>query len=105
MASIENRSRYQVSAKNCDDLTKTFAHSSETKAEEYCESLAAQNHKPKLSRLDDNYIIPIRRGGLDEQVLYASSLKPAELVKAKLKVEHSQGSTIRRPRTRSSLTC
>jgi hypothetical protein len=42
MASIENRSRYQVLVKNRDDLTKTFAHSSKTKAEEYCQSLAAQ---------------------------------------------------------------
>ena len=91
MASIENRSRYQVSVKNRDDLTKTFSHSSKSKAEEYLRSLAAQKLKPKLSRLDDNYIIRVRKNGLDEQVLYATSLKEAELVKAKLKVEHSQG--------------
>mgnify|MGYP001604868224 CR=1 FL=1 len=91
MASIENRSRYQVSVKNRDDLTKTFAHSSKSKAKEYCHSLEAQKLKPKLSRLDDNYIIRIRTRGRDDQVLYANSMKGAELVKAKLKVEHSQG--------------
>lgn len=91
MASIENRSRYQVSVKNRDDLTKTFAHSSKTKAEEYCQSLAQQKLKPKLSRLDDNYIVRVRTRGRDDQVLNANSLKDAELVKAKLKVEHSQG--------------
>lgn len=93
MASIENRSRYQVSVKNREDLTKTFAHSSKSKAEEYCQSLELQKLKPKLSRLDDNYIIRIRTRtpGRDDQVLYAKSLKDAELVKAKLKVEHSQG--------------
>jgi len=91
MASIENRSRYQVSVKNRDDLTKTFAHSSKSKAEEYCQSLEAQKLKPRLSRLDDNYIIRVRTRGRDDQVLYANSLKEAELVKAKLKVEHSQG--------------
>ncbi len=91
MASIENRSRFQVSVKNRDDLTKTFAHNSRDKAEEYCQGLQAKKLKPKLSRLDDNYIIRIRQQGMDEQVLYANSLKEAELVKAKLKVEHSQG--------------
>jgi hypothetical protein len=91
MASIENRSRYQVWVKNRDDLTKTFAHNSKCKAEEYFQGLAAQKLKPKLSRLNDNYIIRVRKQGLDDHVLYANSLKEAELVKSKLKVEHSQG--------------
>jgi hypothetical protein len=58
MASIENRSRYQVSVENRDDLTKTFAHSSKLKAEEYLQTLATQKLKPRLSRWDDNFIIP-----------------------------------------------
>lgn len=91
MASIENRSHYQVTLKNRDDLTKTFAHNSRSKAEQYCKSLEAQKLKPKLSRLDDHYVIRIRKKGLDDQLLYAGSLKEAEDIKAKLQVDHKQG--------------
>jgi hypothetical protein len=42
MASIENRSHYQVTVKNREDLTKTFAHNSRSKAEQYCQSLDSQ---------------------------------------------------------------
>ena len=91
MASIENRSHFQVTVKNRDDLTKSFAHNSRDKAEHYCQSLEAQKLKPKLSRLNNHYIIRIRKKGVSEQVLYANTLKEAELVKSKLLVEHSQG--------------
>ena len=84
MASIENRSRYHVSVKNRDDLTKTFAHSSKLKADEYCNSIIRQKLKPKLPRLDDKFIIRIRQHGLVEQVLYASSLKAAKLEQSSL---------------------
>lgn len=91
MASIENRSRFQVSVKNRSELTKTFAHTSKSKAEEYCQSLASQKLKPKLTRLDDTFIVRIRSQGCDEQILRAKSLEEAKLFKAKLKVEHAQG--------------
>ncbi|OEZ83342.1 phage integrase family protein [Janthinobacterium sp. HH104] len=91
MASIENRSHYQVAVKNRDDLTQTFPHDKLEKAEAYRQSLKAQKLKPKLIPLDNHYMIRIRKKGLKEQVLYANSLKEAELVRAKLQVEHSQG--------------
>lgn len=90
MASIENRSHYHVAVKNRDDLTKTFAYSSRKKADAYCKSLEAQKLKPKLTRLDDKYIIRVRKRGHEDQVFSESSLKEAELVKAKFKIEHSQ---------------
>lgn len=91
MASIENRSHFQVTVKNRDDLTKTFSHSSKKKAEEYCQTLVSQKLKPKLSRLDDHYVVRIRNKGLEEQVLKATSLMDAKDVKAKLHLEHNQG--------------
>lgn len=91
MASIENRSHYQVLVKNRDDLTKTFPHDKQKNAKAYLQSLRVQKFKPKLILLDDRYMIRIRKKGLVEQTLYASSLKEAELVRAKLQVEHSQG--------------
>jgi len=87
MASIENRSRHQVMVKNRDDLTKTFPHNLLPTAEAYCQSLRAQKLKPKLSRLDDHFIVRVRKKGIEEQVLHADSLEQAEQIKMKLKVE------------------
>lgn len=91
MASIENRSHYQVTVKNRDDLTKTFPHNQGKKAEAYCQLLLSQKFKPKLSRLDDHFIVRVREKGVAEQVLHADSLEQAEQIKMKLKVEHGQG--------------
>ncbi|WP_322035234.1 site-specific integrase [Burkholderia cenocepacia] len=91
MASIENRSHYEVSVKHRDDLTQTFAHSAKKKAEEYCRSLKAQGFKPKLSRLDNYYAIRDRSVSRPEQTLYAHSKAEAETVKARLESEQKQG--------------
>ena len=87
MASIENRSHYQVTVKNRDDLTKTFAHTAKQAAETYCESLKAQKLKPKLARLDNCYIIRDRSVSRKNQTLHASSAAEAEDIKNKLKSE------------------
>jgi hypothetical protein len=42
MASIENRSRYIVSVRNRDDLTKTFAFNREAALKQYIADLKAQ---------------------------------------------------------------
>jgi integrase len=91
MASIENRSHYQVTVKNRDDLTKTFPHNKVEKAEAYCQLLLSQKFKPKLSRLDDHFIVRVREKGIAEQVLHADSLEQAEQIKMTLKVEHGKG--------------
>jgi len=74
MASIENRSHHQVSVKNRDDLTKTFPHDTQKNAEAYCQYLRVQKLKPKLIRLDDHYMVRIRKKGQEDQTLYANSL-------------------------------
>lgn len=91
MASIENRSHHQVTVKNRDDLTKTFPHNQVKKAEAYCQLLFSQKFKPKLSRLDNHFIVRVREKGVAEQVLHADSFELAEQIKMKLKVEHGQG--------------
>lgn len=88
MASIENRSHYQVTVKNRDDLTKTFAHNVKTAAEDYCESLKAQKLKPRLARLDDCYVIRDRSVSRKNQTLHASSAAEAEDIKNKLESAH-----------------
>jgi integrase len=90
MASIENRSHFQVTVKHRDDLTKTFAHNSKTAAEEYCEVLKAQKLKPKLARLDNYYVVRDRSVSRKNQTLYASSASEAEEIKNKLEGEQQR---------------
>jgi integrase len=90
MASIENCSHYQVTVKNRTDLTKTFAHNAQNKAEAYRLSLSAQKLKPKLARLDNYYAIRDRSVSRPEQTLYARSKADAEHIKARLESEHQQ---------------
>lgn len=91
MASIENRSHYEVSVKHRTDLTLTFAHSAKSKAEEYCQSLKDQGLKPKLGRLDNYYVVRDRSVSRKEQTLRASSKAEAEAIQARLDGEHKQG--------------
>ena len=91
MASVENRSHYQVSIKHRDDLTRTFAHNAKKKAEEYCASLTQQRLKPKLSRLDNYYAVRDRSTTRPEQTLFASSKLEAEAIKQRLESEQKQG--------------
>lgn len=91
MAPIENRSHHQVTVKNRDDLMKTFLHNQVIKAEAYCQLLQSPKFKPKLSRLDNHFIVRVREKGVAEKVLHANSLEQAEQIKMKLKVEHGQG--------------
>lgn len=91
MASIENRSHYEVSVKHRSDLTQTFAHSAKSKAEEYCQSLKDQGLKPKLGRLDNYYVVRDRSVSRKEQTLRASSKSEAEAIQARLDCEHKQG--------------
>ena len=87
MASIENRSHYEVSVKHRDDLNKTFAHNAKQKAEAYGQSLAAQGFKPKLIQLDNYYAIRDRSVSRPIQTLFASSKAEAEDIKARLEIE------------------
>ncbi|PMS29636.1 hypothetical protein B0G57_1512 [Trinickia symbiotica] len=87
MASIENRSRYQVTVKHRDDLTQNFAHSARKKAEAYCQSLIAQRLKPKLSRLDNYFVVRTRSVSNKNQTLVASSEQEANDIKQRLESE------------------
>ena len=90
MTSIENRSHYQVTVKNRDDLTKTFPHNKPNKADAYLRALEAQKLKPKLVRLDDQYAIRDRGISRAGQTLTAKSKDEAELIKSQLESEHKR---------------
>ncbi|MCO4879917.1 site-specific integrase [Paraburkholderia caribensis] len=91
MASIENRSHYQVTVKHRDDLTKSFAHSARKRAEAYCQSLEAQRLKPKLSRLDNYFVVRTRSVSNKNQTLVACNEQEANDIKQRLESEQRQG--------------
>ncbi|WP_250526261.1 hypothetical protein [Caballeronia sp. GAWG2-1] len=91
MASIENRSQYLVTVKHRDDLKQTFAHSAKKKADAYVESLKGQRLKPKLSRLDDYFVVRVRSGSDKNQTLVARIEKEANDIKNRLEGERRHG--------------
>ncbi|MFM0029724.1 site-specific integrase [Paraburkholderia madseniana] len=91
MASIENRSQYQVTVKHRDDLKQAFAHSAKKKADAYVESLKGQGLKPKLSRLDDYYVVRVRSVSNKNQTLVAHSEAEAYDIKHRLESERRHG--------------
>lgn len=88
MASIENKSNYEVTVKNRADLTKAFSHAAKQAAEEYCRSLESQKLKPRLTRLDNSFIVRDRSVTRKTQTLRASSLAEAQDHKNRLESEH-----------------
>ncbi|MDP4302690.1 hypothetical protein Q8X39_18795, partial [Leptothrix discophora] len=58
MASIENRSKVQVTVKNRDDLTKSFEYSAAEAVKAYVAQLKAQGLKPRLA-------VSVRQSHLD----------------------------------------
>lgn len=91
MASIENRSQYLVTVKHRDDLKQTFAHSARKKADAYVESLKGQGLKPKLSRLDDYYVVRVRSVSNRNQTLVAHSETEAYDIKHRVESERRHG--------------
>lgn len=88
VASIENKSNYEVTVKNRADLTKAFSHTAKLAAEEYCRSLESQKFKPRLSRLDNSFIVRDRSISRKVQTITASSLIEAQDIKNRLESEH-----------------
>lgn len=63
MASIENRSKVQVTVKNRDDLTKTFEYCADKTIAAYVAQLKALGLKPKLASLNNHYVVRARQVG------------------------------------------
>lgn len=91
MASIENRSRFKVSVRNRDDLTKTFTYTAKKAVQAYLRELRDQGFKPKLSTLDDCYAVRIRQIGYADQCLFASSAEEAVEIKQQIESERRRG--------------
>lgn len=91
MASIENRSRIQVTVKNRDDLTKDFARNADKTVQDYVKELRSMGLKPRLNSLDNYYIVRTRSVAHKNQVLVAYSETEAIETKQRLESEQRQG--------------
>ena len=63
MASIVNRSRYQVTVKNRDDLLKHFPYNKLAAVEAYMNALREMGYKPRADQLDESWTVRIREKG------------------------------------------
>lgn len=94
MASIENRSKVQVTVKNRDDLTKTFEYCADKAIAAYVKQLKALGLKPKLASLNNHYVIRARQVGYPTLTLYASSEAEAIEVRQRIESERRRGIVI-----------
>ncbi len=63
MATIENRSRTQITVKGRDDLTKFFPHTKNGAARAYREELIGAGLKPVVRLLDESYSVRFKVNG------------------------------------------
>lgn len=91
MASIENRSKVQVTVKNRDDLTKTFEYCADKAITAYVEQLKAQGYRPKLASLNNHYVVRARQVGYPTLSLSASSEEEALELKQRIESERRRG--------------
>lgn len=87
MASIENRSRIQVTVKNRDDLTKQFACSADKAIQVYVQQLRNEGLKPSLASLNDYYAVRTRNVGAKNQCIVADSEAEATDIEHRLESE------------------
>ena len=91
MASIENRSRIQITVKNRDDITKEFAYNADRSIQNYVQELRLQGLKPRLTSLNNYYVIRTRSVAHKNQTLVAHSEAEAIEIKQRLEGEQRQG--------------
>lgn len=91
MASIENRSRFNVTVQNRDDLTKTFTYSAVKAVKSYIADLKDKGFKPKASRLNDSFAVRIRQVGYPDQCLFAATEQEAIDIQQRMESERRHG--------------
>lgn len=87
MASIENRSRTLISVSKRTELTKYFSFDQKDEATQYTESLKAAGHKPKVSVLDEAYLVRYWVNGARKSFTATTA---AEAVAIKQRIESEQ---------------
>lgn len=87
MASIENRSRTQVSVKGHPKLTRLFSFDKTNEVSQYVADLKDMGHKPTLSILDESYLVRYWVNGKRKSFTAATE---AEAIATKQRIESEQ---------------
>lgn len=103
MATIENRSRYIVTVRNRDDLTKTFAYTRVAELREYIAGIKDKGLKPQLTRTNDTYAdTGLQRLNLAE--VYAAHKPPHPKLKGQT-FKRLAEKTVRKPAPATRFIC
>lgn len=87
MASIENKSRTQVTVKGRADLTKHFPHNKVEAAAAYVAQLTADGPKPQMAVLDEAYLVRFKVNGVRKSFTAATE---QEAIATKQRIESDQ---------------
>lgn len=90
MASIENKSRTQISVARRPELTKLFPHNKEPAASAYCAELTEAGHEPLMSVLDEAYLVRFKVNG-KRRSHTARSFAEAQAVQKQIEAEQHRG--------------
>lgn len=91
MANIDNPSRYQVTVKNRDGLTKKFPLDKFEVVEAYMALLRQQGFKPRAQQEESRFLVRIRQKGYAKLEVTLASLAEAEAFVKKVEEERSRG--------------
>lgn len=89
--SITNRSRFRVSIRNRDDLTKHFPYDKKKAVTAHMEKLRAQQLKPRVEQLDEAWLVRITQKGFKDINETFTSRKEAEGFILRTTEERSRG--------------
>lgn len=91
MATIENRSRFQVSVKHREDFDRQFSFDKLKGVESYVADLRSQGYKPRVQQAEDMFLVRIRQKGYDPLQVTLPSREQADAFVQKIEEERSRG--------------
>jgi hypothetical protein len=91
VASISNRSRFQVSVRGRPDLDARFPFEKKKDAQRHRDALRAQGFKASLSQAQDNILVRVRNQGYEDLTFFASSFAEADTAIARIESERKTG--------------
>ena len=90
MATLINRSAYEVRVRRRAGLTRSFSHENAEDARRYLKVLREQGHKARLDQGDEHWYVRIRKKGNPAQNFDGGCLQDAQAA-ARIKAERAKG--------------
>ncbi|CAZ90268.1 MULTISPECIES: site-specific integrase [Thiomonas] len=91
MATLENRSRFRVTVRNREDLTREFPFNAPARVASHMAELRAQGFKPAVTQLEDTILVRVRQKGRAPQTFTLPSVETAEKLIRKIEEERGRG--------------